>query len=228
LPNPGDSGPSNLNADEFLQLMNDLALQPYQVERATTVPFDDKRRENDAEHSFSLGIAALCLAPLMNDQLDVSLVCAYALVHDLEEIYAGDTPIYSDPTMRAAKAEREKAARIELNRRFGGRFPWLTRYIEDYAALSDNESKFVYALDKILPHATVILGRHHPAKPTMSAYLATEHIAREKISTAYPELMHLFNELCDRYVEIPGLFSPEPGGDGADPAGQNRDIMFVE
>lgn len=208
--------------------MKNLALQPYRVERATTVPFDHKRHENDAEHSFSLGIAALCLAPLMNDQLDVSLVCAYALVHDLEEIYAGDTPIYSDSKMHAAKEKREKAARVELHRRFGDQFPWLTRYIDDYAALVDNESRFVYALDKILPHATVILGKHHPARPTRSAYLATERIAREKISTTYPELTQLFNELCDRYVVIPDLFSPEAGEDDADSTDQSRDITFVE
>ncbi|HUN32607.1 MAG TPA: HD domain-containing protein [Trebonia sp.] len=189
--------------------MKNLALEPYRVERAVTVPFDRERHENDAEHSFSLGIAAVCLAPLIDDQLDVRLVSTYALIHDLTEIYAGDTPVYARPEVRASKENREKAARVTLSERFGSRFPWLTRYIDDYAARQDSESKFVYALDKMLPHATVIIAEYHPARPTLTAYKETEVIAREKITATYPKLSPLFDELCHRYVRVPGLFTPE-------------------
>jgi putative hydrolase of HD superfamily len=206
-----EEGASTPSAEEFIDLVRNLALVPYGVERAITVPFDHLRYENDAEHSFSLGVVAMCLAPLMDDQLDVPLVSTYALIHDLAEIYAGDTPVYASPEARTSKEHREKAARIELHRRFGSRFPWLSRYIDDYVAMQDDESRFVYALDKMLPHATVIIGGYHPARPTLAAYKETEVIAREKVAAAYPKLSGLFHELCERYVRIPGLFSPQQG-----------------
>jgi 5'-deoxynucleotidase YfbR-like HD superfamily hydrolase len=209
LPSQEKRDARHLSADDLVDLMRELALQPYRVQRATTVPFDRKRYENDAEHSFSLGIVALCVAPLMDDDLDVPLACTYALIHDLEEIYAGDTPVYSDIARHASKPERERLARLKLDRTFGDRFPWLIHYIDDYVAMADNESRFVYALDKMLPHATVIIAGYHPALPTRSTYLASERTARTKISAAYPKLTRLFDELCERYVQVPGLFSAE-------------------
>jgi putative hydrolase of HD superfamily len=190
--------------------MRDLATPPYRIERATTVPFDQKRYENDAEHSFSLGVAALCIAPLVDPGLDLARISTYALVHDLAEIYAGDTPVYSDPVTRAAKPARERAARAELHQRFGNDFPWLLNYLDNYIAMKDEESKFVYALDKILPHVSVIIADYHPARPTWRAYKASEKIAREKVSTKYPGLSRVFEELCQMYTELPHLFSTPP------------------
>lgn len=191
--------------------MRDLATVPYRIERATTVPFDLKRYENDAEHSFSLGVAALCVAPLVDSGLDLGRIGTYALVHDLAEIYAGDTPVYSDPATRATKSNRERIARDKLYQNFGNDFPWLLKYFEDYIALADEESKFVYALDKILPHVSVIIADYHPARPTWRAYKASEKIAREKVSTKYPKLSQVFEELCQMYAKLPHLFSTPPG-----------------
>lgn len=202
---------SGLNAQTLVHLMRDLATAPYRIERATTVPFDKKRYENDAEHSFSLGVAALCVAPLVDSKLDLSRVGTYALVHDLAEIYAGDTPVYSDPATRAAKPKRERAARAELHQKFGNDFPWLLKYLDDYVAMKDEESKFVYALDKILPHVSVIIADYHPARPTWRAYKASERIAREKVSAKYPKLLQVFQELCQMYARLPHLFSTPPG-----------------
>ena len=210
MPTLEERGACGLGAEDFLDLMKNLALEPYRIERAIAVPFDRERHENDAEHSFSLGIAAICLGPLIDEQLDITLVSIYALIHDLAEIYAGDTPVYAGPEARASKEVREKTARVELNRRFGARFPWLTRHIDNYVSMEDRESKFVYALDKILPHAMVIIAKYHPARPTLTAYKETELIAREKIAAAYPRLSPLFDELCRRYIRTPGLFTPEP------------------
>lgn len=49
------------------------------------------RRENDAEHSFSLAIAAMLLAEHSNEPVDTAKVMKMVLVHDVVEIDAGDT-----------------------------------------------------------------------------------------------------------------------------------------
>ena len=61
---------------------------------------DGIRRENTAEHSWHLGIAALVLAPFASEPVDVGTAVAMALVHDIVEIDAGDTFAYDDAEER--------------------------------------------------------------------------------------------------------------------------------
>ena len=73
------------------------------------------RRENDAEHSFSLAIAAAVLAEYSNEPVDVAKVMKMVLVHDAVEIYAGDTYCYDDEGAKTKEA-REKAAAVRCPR----------------------------------------------------------------------------------------------------------------
>ena len=66
------------------------------------------RKENDAEHSFSLALFTAVLAEYANEPIDVLKTMKMVLVHDIVEIDAGDTYCYDDAG-NATKAEREKA-----------------------------------------------------------------------------------------------------------------------
>src|SRR4029079_10197437 len=83
------------------------------VERRTHLA-DGSRRENTAEHSWHLGIAALVLAPFASEPIDVATAVAMALVHDIVEIDAGDTFAYDDAEGAATKQAREEAAADRL------------------------------------------------------------------------------------------------------------------
>src|SRR5258708_12728587 len=98
---------ANLNADCMLMTIRELALPLYTIDRNSLVPFSRDRHENDAEHSFSLGLVAICLAPMIDAKLDLGLISQYALIHDLAEIYPGDTSFYAHPTSPPTKAARE-------------------------------------------------------------------------------------------------------------------------
>ena len=74
---------------------------------------DVSRKENDAEHTFSLALLALVLADYADEGVDINRVIRMALVHDLIEIYAGDTYVY-DAVAMATKAAREEAAAAKL------------------------------------------------------------------------------------------------------------------
>ncbi len=52
------------------------------------------RRENSAEHSWHIALAALVLADYADDPVDVNKVIRMLLVHDIVEIDAGDTFAY--------------------------------------------------------------------------------------------------------------------------------------
>jgi putative hydrolase of HD superfamily len=54
-----------------------------------------ERVENSAEHSWHLAIACWAFADLLQDEFDLLKLIKLALVHDLGEIDAGDTFLYS-------------------------------------------------------------------------------------------------------------------------------------
>ena len=63
------------------------------VQRRTYLS-DGKRLENDAEHAWHMAVMALLLSDYSNEKVDVLKVVSLLLVHDLVEIYAGDTFAY--------------------------------------------------------------------------------------------------------------------------------------
>src|SRR5690554_4189724 len=68
---------------------------------------NDRRRENDAEHSWHLGVMAMLLSEyVQEDSVDILKVMKMVLIHDLVEIDAGDTFAY-DELGYEDKEERE-------------------------------------------------------------------------------------------------------------------------
>ncbi len=65
-----------------------------------------ERVENSAEHSWHLAMACWAFAELLQDDYDVPKLIKLALLHDLGEIGAGDTFLYSNSRDGAHVAER--------------------------------------------------------------------------------------------------------------------------
>ena len=60
-----------------------------------TLLINKSRQENDAEHSWHLAVMAMILYEYVdNSKVDLLRVLKMVLVHDLVEIYAGDTYAY--------------------------------------------------------------------------------------------------------------------------------------
>ena len=110
---------------------------------------DGSRRENTAEHSWHLGIAALVLAPFASEPIDLGTAVTMALVHDIVEIDAGDTFAYDEDSSKAA---REEAAADRLFAMLppatGKRFRELW---DEYERGDTPEARFVMAVDRLAP-----------------------------------------------------------------------------
>lgn len=113
---------------------------------------DGSRRENTAEHSWHLGIAALVLAPFAREPVDLGTAVAMALVHDIVEIDAGDTFAYDVADGAATKQAREEAA---ADRLFGllpaDTGTWFRRLWDEYERGDTPEARFVMAVDRLAP-----------------------------------------------------------------------------
>lgn len=176
------------NLLRFTKLLNEFR----QIRRVVLVNGED-RWENDVEHSYQLAMVGWYLLQQDNFGLDCDLVLKYSLVHDLVEVYTGDTYIYGDKSDLATKQERESRALAKLVEEYYD-FPELVSLIKGYESKSDRESKFVYVLDKILPILNIYLdnGRTWKEKE-VSLTMIIEH-KTEKMAQ-FPELAPLFEEL---------------------------------
>lgn len=117
----------------------------------------EERWENDAEHSYQLALIAWYIVQKEQLPLKLDKIFMYSLAHDLVEVYAGDTFAHDkDATVHASKAERERLAAIQLQNEFVD-FPELHEAIQGYEHLVDEESRLVYALDKILPPTNIYI-----------------------------------------------------------------------
>jgi putative hydrolase of HD superfamily len=112
---------------------------------------DRSRRENSAEHSWHLMLAALVLREHLSVACDLLHALQLLVVHDLVEIDAGDTFAF-DRDGQATKAERE---RVAAERLFGllpsdqaGEFRALW---DEFESHDTAEARFAHALDRIQP-----------------------------------------------------------------------------
>ena len=97
--------------DERLKKQLDFLLEidkEKEIYRQTHI-LGGKRRENDAEHAWHMAIMAFVLQEYANETVDVLRVMKMVLMHDLVEIYAGDTYAY-DESGKETQRERELAA----------------------------------------------------------------------------------------------------------------------
>lgn len=111
--------------------------------------YDGSRRENDAEHSWHLAIMAVLFEKYAPFPINMEKVLKMTLVHDLVEIYAGDTFAY-DTVGYADKAEREKAAADKLFVICPEAEPLRVLW-EEFDAEQTNEAKYAASLDKVQP-----------------------------------------------------------------------------
>lgn len=119
------------------------------VKRAVWV-IGEEVYENDCEHSYQLAMTALYIIETNHLKLDAFKAMGLAMVHDILEVHAGDTPAFSEESALVAKVENEKQAIAQLQQQWPN-LKLMHQLIAEFEAKSTPESKFVYALDKLVP-----------------------------------------------------------------------------
>ena len=116
-----------------------------------TYHIDGARHENDAEHSWHLALYAITLAEYADEEIDISKVIKLVLVHDLVEVYAGDTYIY-DEEGKKTQEKREKEAAITLFSLLpDDQAHYFHSLIDEFNGKKTPEARFAGALDRLQP-----------------------------------------------------------------------------
>lgn len=180
-----------------------LALDFGRVNRATWYP-DGERPESDTDHTVMLGLLALHIAGLAPGlKLKIDALSTLALVHDLAEVYAGDTNTLGGLTeaQKADKVAREAAAVERIRREIGGPIAWA---LDLYETQEAPEARFLRYLDKITPKLTQAMnGCAQVRREGRSLeWLRWRHRTQgEELRAAYPEFAEVLGPLFDHAAE---------------------------
>lgn len=197
--------------NDLERLMTELAFPFYRLERDAVPPIEPRRYETDVEHSWSVAFLACSLAPEIDKSLDVGKIAQFAIVHDLVEVFAGDTSPWHNGQTRNSKEEREEKALKHLEKQYV-RFPWIAQTIKEYETHTSNEAKFVWALDKVI---VLILrhldkGRYYVENGITKELFDTRLTAHREKAHAHPKIGEYYDELLDIFDKHPEYFS-RPG-----------------
>ncbi len=165
--------------EERLQAQISFALEIDKLKRVIrrNTLIDGSRRENDAEHSWHLGMLAMVMGEHAPPGTDLDKVVAMLLVHDIVEIDAGDVFVY-DTDAVAGQSALERAA---ADRIFGllpqDQTVRLRAIWDEFEERRTPEARFARALDRLAP----ILANHHNEGGTWKLYKVTADQVREKV-----------------------------------------------
>lgn len=112
---------------------------------------DKSRRENDAEHSWHIATMAMLFEEYAKEPVNVPRAVEMCVVHDLIEIYAGDTFAY-DVKANEDKADREKEAADKLFSQLPKEQGKMIRNLwEEFDAMETPDAKYAACMDRLQP-----------------------------------------------------------------------------
>ncbi|MBK2094520.1 HD domain-containing protein [Francisella philomiragia] len=122
------------------------------VYRRALIKCDNNRRENTAEHSWHVALMGVILEEYASEELDMLKVLKMLLIHDIVEIYAGDTYAFDNH----AVLEDQNAKELEALEKIFSLLP--EDEANEYKALwlefEDNqtaEAKYSKAIERAVP-----------------------------------------------------------------------------
>ncbi len=121
-----------------------------QVERRTPL-HDNSRKENDAEHAWHMAVMAMILSEYANEDIDVDKTIRMLLIHDLVEIYAGDTYAYDEEGKKSQEEREEKASEKLFALLPKDQGDALKALFEEFDAGETPEAAFARTLDNVQP-----------------------------------------------------------------------------
>lgn len=171
------------------------------------IHYPDGSQENSAEHSWHVAMFCLLLTPEVDPNADVTRVIKIALIHDLVEIYAGDTFLFDDEARKTkTKREHEAAKQLfdqlpnDIAKEFWALF-------EEFEALETPEARVVKSFDHLQPLIHNLI--HDGATWKRHGLTAAMHDGKKRPNMTHnPTILALYNDLHETALKK-GLFADE-------------------
>ena len=162
------------------------------------------RQENSAEHSWHVAVMAFTLQEYAEENTDILKVIKMLLIHDLVEIYTGDTFLYDEKGREDVIEHEKNAAETLFGLLPGEQGDEFNRLWNEFEDKNTKESKFAYVLDNLQP----VLNHYYTRNQNIKGKgLAKSQIIKKKcfIKDYSEELWEFALDIINRSVEI-GLY----------------------
>jgi putative hydrolases of HD superfamily len=116
-----------------------------------TILVDGSRKENTAEHSWHIALAALVLSEYADEPVDVLRVIKMLLIHDIVEIDAGDTFAFDEVGYEDKEEREQQAAERIFGLLSNGQGDELKALWYEFEDRQTPDAKFAVAIDRLLP-----------------------------------------------------------------------------
>ena len=120
---------------------------------------DTSRRENDAEHSWHIALMAVLLREYAEEPVDLEKVIKMLLIHDLVEVYAGDTFCYDEEAVKDKEARVKEAAQRLYSLLPADQEAELRGLWHEFEERKPAEARFAACLDRVQPFLLNYLNR---------------------------------------------------------------------
>ncbi|MGZ3721858.1 MAG: HD domain-containing protein [Bdellovibrionales bacterium] len=186
-----------MNIEKLLEFLKE-ADHLKNVERQTLI-HNGGRRENSAEHSWHLAIAALVFQSFGSKNLDIGKAVKMALLHDIVEIDAGDTIVYGEqPNKKTDEAKALNRIMALLPPELEAEFKAVWLEFEDGQS---EEAKYISAIDRFLPIYSNYLNEGYSWKNHgISAERVTKR-CEPPISEGVPQLWDLARNMIEESIQ---------------------------
>ena len=167
-----------------------------------TVLVDKSRQESDAEHSWHFALTAVTLFEYcVLENVDLNRVVRMALVHDLIEIYAGDTFAF-DIEGNKDKAQRELAAADKVFALLPEEQGLEYRYLwEEFEEMKTTDALYASAIDRFQPFLSNSVTEGH-TWVKFGVLLNQVYERMEPVKIATPQLWEYAESVIQKALEI--------------------------
>ena len=168
---------------------------------------DAYRFENSAEHSWQGALMALVFREYIPEEVNLEKVMSMLLIHDLGEIYAGDTFIFDDVGKRDSYHRELESLKISLDKLPSDQQDSFLGLWQEFETGISMEAKYARVLDALVPllnHLEVAQPHDNPHGLTKSQVIAKKSFIQETSEN----LWELAQEVIDQSV-AKGLYLDE-------------------
>ena len=168
---------------------------------------DAYRFENSAEHSWQGALMALVFQEYIPEEVNLEKVMSMLLIHDLGEIYAGDTFIFDDVGKSDSYTRELDSLKISLDKLPSDQQDTFLKLWQEFETGISIEAKYARVLDALVPllnHLEVAQPHDSPHGLTKSQVISKKSFIQEISET----LWELAQEVIDQSV-AKGLYLDE-------------------
>ena len=168
---------------------------------------DAYRFENSAEHSWQGALMALVFREYIPEEVNLEKVMSMLLIHDLSEIYAGDTFIFDDVGKSDSYDRELESLKISLGKLPLDQQDSFLELWQEFETGISIEAKYARVLDALVPllnHLEVAQPHDNPHGRTKSQVNSKKSFIQETSET----LWELAQEVIDQNV-AKGLYLNE-------------------